>query len=107
MEDYKKLCEAFSRGLPKDATEEQKRLFTYCCLVTYGKRKWKRDTLEEYFVEDFQDFTVDDFSNLPQLLRRDLRDHLRENGVMIPKGRNIKIAEALHRAVLDCCSNYY
>lgn len=54
--------------------------------------------MSEYFADDFKEFSANDFVGLSIDLRRDLREALRERRFYLPKGRNIKIADALHQA---------
>ena len=99
--DYTQLRTEFALGLPENATAEQKEHFAYLCLHTYKEKQWSEETLDEYFADDFRDYSEEDFAQLPQLLRRDIRDLLLERGVWVEKGRNIRIADALFRAVHD------
>ena len=64
----------FERGLPHPHDEDMEKSCTEYILETYKKRKdeWNGDILKEYFKEDFEDFPLEMFKNLPRTLRRDL-----------------------------------
>ena len=89
----------FAHGLPNNATVEDKEDFAQYCMKVYQEEGYDSDSLSEYYAEDFESFSVDDFSKLTQMTRRNLRDYLRSHGVFVPKGRGVKIAEALHTVV--------
>lgn len=90
----------FSQGIPPSPTDEEINLFRQFALSTYKMRGWKTDDLAEFYHEDFESFTAIDFDRIPRQLRRDLREHLRDNGVYAPKGHGVNIAKALHLALL-------
>ncbi len=56
----------------------------------------KADSLLEYFCDDFEDFTVNDFTEREENSRRSLRDYQRENGAYTPKRLGVEIAFALY-----------
>lgn len=89
----------FKSGLPGESTAAIQEQYVHYCLAVYRKRKdiWVNDLLKEYFKEDFQKFTAIMFQNLPQHLRRDIRDHLRSHGVYVPISTALNIAYALDR----------
>lgn len=89
----------FRKGLPENASAEDKNLFAIYCLENYERKTWKNDTLSEYFAEDFEKYSVEDFRNLDTDIRRRLRDHLRDKGVYVRKGRNVQMSIALFEAV--------
>lgn len=70
-------------------------------MKVYREKSWEGEILSEYFSEDFTSFTVNTFNGLPIDLRRELRDTLREKGVYVRQGSNVKIAESLYQAVHD------
>ena len=63
------------------------------------KDDWNGEILKEYFYQDFEDFTLEMFTNMPRELRRDLRQHLSKNGMYVPMGVGIHIAIALFEVV--------
>ena len=87
----------FGRGLPAEHNEEVEKQYSDYILKVYKSRKdeWNGEILKEYFKEDFEDFTLEMFKNMPRNLRRDLRHHLSKNGVYVPMGVGIHIATAL------------
>lgn len=94
------IHETFSQWLPPNSDSETKRTFARFCLDNYTSQAWKGSSLSEFFADDFNEFTIEDFRSIDANIRRNLRDHLRLNGVYVPKGRTIQIANALH-AVVD------
>ena len=67
----------------------------------YESRKnvWNGEILKEYFYEDFEDFNLEMFKNMPRELQRDLQQHLSKNGMYVPMGVGIHIATALFEVV--------
>ena len=90
----------FSHRLPEGADDTKKNKFAQYCLDSYHVHPtWTGDTLSEYFAEDFQKFSIEDFSALPNSLRRELQDYLLEKDVYVRKGRSIQISNALYELV--------
>ncbi len=85
----------FAHGLPPDATSEELQEYAEYCLENYKDKKWTNDTLLEYYLDDFQQFSLNDFKGLEKNTRRLLPDHLRANGVYVPKGLGIEISAGL------------
>lgn len=90
---------AYPYGLPEDADDTVRADFTVAYTELYRNKNWKRETLSEYYAEDFKYFTKEKFAALPQAVKPDLRDLLRANGVYVPKERNVIIADAPRQAV--------
>ena len=88
----------FEKGLLHPHDQDVEKKYCECILALYRKRKdeWVGELLLEYFKEDFEDFTLEMFKNLPRDSRRDLRQHLTKHRVYVPIGVGINIATALH-----------
>jgi len=65
----------------------------------YRQKKWRDADLSEYYAEDFCNFTTEHFEQCDKDTIRDLRDHLRQHGVYVRKGRGCPIAKELHAAI--------
>lgn len=89
----------FANGLSNNADGETCAAFFKCCVANYRRMEWKGSTLSEYFADDFESFSENDFNGIPNNDRRTMRDLLRKRGVYVKKGRGIKIAEALTELV--------
>lgn len=80
---------------PEDDEERNNTEFINKRLAYYEKYNLKDLTLWEYFIEDFEGWSVDMFQNKPTKdATHRLRDHLRSHGVFVPKngaflGRNL------------------
>lgn len=72
------------------------------------KKLGKMKKSSRIFADDFRSYSPYDFRSIDSDIRCELRDHLRSNGVYVPKGRNIFISDARHRVVneeLSCPNN--
>ena len=76
----------FDHGLPDQADAALQKEYAQYCLAVYRSRSktWVNELLKEYFKEDFKKFTPVMFQALPQIILRDIRDHLRSHGVFVP-----------------------
>eukprot|EP00171_Calliarthron_tuberculosum_P004960 IDg4960t1 len=92
----------FDFGLPENASTQEMQEFADYSLQLYRTKRWEGKTLAEYFADDFEPFTENDYKGLKKVTRRDLRDFLREHGVFVPKGIGVQIPGALLRA---CCNH--
>lgn len=93
------MSSPFPFGLPNDAGDNARAEFTIACTKLWRDKSWKGDILSEYYAEDFKSFSQDNFSALPEMVKRDLRDLLGERGVYLPKRRNVLNADALRRVI--------
>lgn len=73
----------FAHGLPDNHDADVECGFTEWCMKVYKENlsTWKDKLLEEYWKHYFEPFNLDIFLSLPMNLRRNLRDHLRKNGM--------------------------
>ncbi len=85
----------FAHGLPPDETSEELQEYAEYCLENYKDKKWTNDTLLEYYIDDFEQFSLNHFKGLEKNTRRLLRDHLLANGVYVSKGLGIEISAGL------------
>ena len=83
--------------MPAEHNEEVEKQYFEYILKVYKSRKddWHGEILKEYFVEDFQDFSLEMFRNMPRERHRYLRQHLSKNGVYVPIGVGIHFATVL------------
>ena len=97
----KSAKDMFERGLPHSHDQDVEKKYWEYVLDLYRRRKdeWVGELLLEYFKEDFEDFTLEMFKNLPRDLRKDLRQHLTKHRVYVPIGVGIDIATALHNVL--------
>lgn len=73
----------FLRELFDGVNNDDKRTFAAFCVWAYEARpQWKRDTLSEYFADDVAVFTDDDLKIIDDDVQRELRDLLRDRGVI-------------------------
>jgi hypothetical protein len=82
-----------------NATATDLNSFTLWRIDVYKQKKWRDADLSEYYAEDFHNFTREHFEQCNKDTVRDLRDHLRQYGVYVRKGRGCPIAKELHTAM--------
>ena len=64
--------------------------------ITYYKEKeWKDYDLWEGFFDDYCSFTLETFRNCDINTIKDIREHLRQNGVYVRKSRSIEVVKIL------------
>lgn len=81
----------FNNRLPTNSTDMEKQEFANYCLDVYRKKEWKGASLSEYFVDALKTIAAADFGNLESITRRDIRDHLKVNGIYVYSGRVVSI----------------
>ena len=82
-----------------DATATDLNSFILWRIDVYKQKKWRDADLSEYYAEDFHNFTREHFEQCSKDTTRDLRDHLRQYGVYVRKGRGCPIAKELYAAM--------
>lgn len=93
--------EKFKKGLPTSVSADEKQEFADYCVELYKSGTWTQETLSEYYAEDFDLYSVDDFAALDKNTRKGLRDVLRQKGVFVKMGRNILMVEALYKSMKE------
>jgi hypothetical protein len=70
--------------------------------ITYYKEKhWKDYDLWEGFLDDYCSFTLETFWNYDINTIKDIREHLRQNGVYVQKSRGIEVAKILFKLLQE------
>lgn len=73
----------FAIGFSEGAHTEMRMEFLKCYIENYRCMDCKESGLSEYFAADFDTFTLDDLSRIPNNNRRTMRDFLRKRGVYV------------------------
>lgn len=87
----------FRNGLPAEAMIEDKVNFADHCVRNYRNQYWHKESLSEFFADDFRSLTIDEFEVIESDTRRNLRNVLPQRGFYVRKGRNLSIASSLHQ----------
>ena len=93
--------ERFKYGLPSNATGRDKEDYVEYMLQHWEERKKKGSALQDDLWDCFDPYTLEDFQALSQELRESLREHLRRNGIYVPRRRGYSVAKALYEASHD------
>ena len=70
--------------------------------ITYYKEKeWKDYNLQEGFLDDYCSFTLKTFWNCDINTIKDIREHLRQNGVYVRKSCGMEVAKILFKLLQE------
>lgn len=94
-------ADRFAYGLPKNATDLYNTQLLAYCMGVYKSEDQKIEEFANYFSENFLTFLASDFKLVDSLIRRWLRDMLRERGVFCEKRVGINIADTLARVAQE------
>ncbi|KAI0993870.1 hypothetical protein K3495_g14314 [Podosphaera aphanis] len=81
----------FDRKNAEQATPKKTTDYILNAIDSYRELRWRDDNLWEVFREDFAEWVAEDFLMANKKAARVLRDHLRENGVWVPKRQGLSI----------------
>lgn len=85
----------------KGANTKDKNDFIVHCLNVYAGEGYKNEDFLEYFFEDFDSFSVEDFEKEATVPRHQLRYYLRTNGVYVEKKVRGQISDALFKTLKE------
>ena len=103
--DIRELSQDWDVGLDisnlESHTQPQLNKYIMSCIVAYARRKYRDEALWEAFGEDFRGWTKEIFEKASDKAIRDLRDHLRNNGVFVFKQRFVSISGELTKVLQE------
>ncbi|KAI0993356.1 hypothetical protein K3495_g14828, partial [Podosphaera aphanis] len=82
------------QATPKTTTD-----YILNAIDSYRELRWRDDNLWEVFRADFAEWVAEDFLMADKKAVRVLRDHLRENGLWVPKRQGLSIPLALQHVL--------
>ena len=77
----------FKHGLPTGATGIDKEDFARYILGFWKATGMRRSSLQSDLWDGFELYTLEDFEALSRNVKMEIRDHLRPNGVYVPRAR--------------------